>query len=251
MAFVCFVVPSAFAQPDPEVERRSFQVAEGFEVTLWAADPMLAKPVQMNFDTGGRLWVATSETYPQLKPGQVADDKVLVLEDTTGAGKADRTTVFARGLLIPTAVLPVGHDGAYVANSTEILHLRDTDGDGKADESKVLLSGFGTEDTHHIIHTFRWGHDGIFYFNQSVYIHSYVETPWGPRKLRAGGTWAFRPETQRLEVFTRGLINHWGHAWDKYGNSFLTDGAGGEGVNYAFPGACFVSLNDPSPRVIK
>jgi putative heme-binding domain-containing protein len=235
--------------PDPELERASFQVADGFEVSLYAADPMLAKPIQMNFDPAGRLWVATSEIYPQIKPGQAADDKVLVLEDTTGAGRADKVTVFARGLLIPTGVLP-GDGGCYVANSTELLHFRDTDGDGKADERRVVLSGFGTEDTHHIIHTFRWGQDGILYFNQSVYIHSHVETPYGPRRLAAGGTWAFRPETQELGVFSRGLINHWGHAWDKYGDSFMTDGAGDGGIHYAFPGVCFWSLNDQAPRIL-
>src|SRR4051794_9624400 len=241
----------AFAQPapDPELERKSFTVADGFEVSLYAADPMMAKPIQMNFDPAGRLWIATSEIYPQIKPGEVADDKVLVLEDTKGAGRADKVTIFAGGLLIPTGVLP-GDGGCYVANSTEIVHFKDTDGDGKADARRVVLSGFGTEDTHHIIHTFRWGHDGIFYFNQSVYIHSHVETPYGPRRLAAGGTWAYRPETQQLEVFTRGLINHWGHAWDRYGDSFFTDGAGGEGVNFGFPGVAFTSLNDRAPRVL-
>ncbi|MDB5318415.1 MAG: hypothetical protein JWN40_46 [Phycisphaerales bacterium] len=249
--FVFFVVHPALAQPapDPELERKSFTVADGFEVSLYAADPMMAKPIQMNFDPAGRLWVATSEIYPQIKPGQVADDKVLVLEDTDGNHRADKVTVFARGLLIPTAVLP-GDGGAYVANSTEIVHFKDTDGDGKADTSRVVLSGFGTEDTHHIIHTFRWGPDGIFYFNQSVYIHSHVETPWGPRSLAAGGTWAYRPETQQLEVFSRGLINHWGHAWDKYGDSFMTDGAGDGGIHYAFGGVCFWSLNDQAPRIL-
>jgi putative heme-binding domain-containing protein len=242
----------ALAQPapDPEIERKSFRIADGLEVNLWAADPMLAKPVNMNFDPAGRLWVATSEIYPQIKPGEKADDKVLVLEDADGDGKADKTTVFARGLLIPTGVLP-GDGGAYVANSTELLHMRDTDNDGKADASRVVLSGFGTEDTHHIIHTFRWGQDGLFYFHQSVYIHSHVETPYGPRRLAAGGTWTYRPETQRLEIFTRGLINHWGHSWSVYGDSFMTDGAGGDGINYAFPGAAFVSINDQAPRIIR
>lgn len=254
--FVLFVASclrgsTALAQsaPDPELERKAFTVGDGFEVTLFAADPMMAKPIQMNFDPAGRLWVATSEVYPQIKPGQVADDKILVLEDTKGAGKADKVTVFARGLLIPTGVLP-GDGGAYVANSTEIVHFKDTDGDGKADQHRVVLSGFGTEDTHHIIHTFRWGQDGVFYFNQSVYIHSFVETPWGPRHLAAGGTWAYRPDSERLEVFSRGLINHWGHAWDKYGDSFMTDGAGDGGIHYAFPGVCFWSLNDQAPRIL-
>src|SRR5204862_1272665 len=96
--------------PDPELERRALQVADGFEVNLFAADPLLAKPIQMNFDAAGRLWVASSEVYPQIKPGQKADDKILLLEDKDGDGQADRTTVFADGLLIPTGVEP-GHGG--------------------------------------------------------------------------------------------------------------------------------------------
>src|SRR5262249_6582713 len=150
--------------PDPEIERKSFQVADGFEVNLFAADPILAKPLQINFDAAGRLWVASSEVYPPILPGQLADDKVLILQYQDGDGKADKTTVFADGLLIPTGIEP-GDGGAYVANSTELLHLRDSDGDGKADKRRVVLSGFGTEDTHHILHTLRWGPDGLLYFN--------------------------------------------------------------------------------------
>ena len=263
VAIFAFTLP-AFAQrdatvpdPDPEIERKSFQVAEGFEVNLFAGDPMLAKPIQMNFDPAGRLWVASSEVYPQIAPGQKANDKILVLEDQDGDGKADRTTVFADGLLIPTGVVP-GDGGAYVANSTELVHYRDTDGDGKADARNVLLSGFGTEDTHHIIHTFRWGVDGQLYFNQSVYIHSHVETPWGPRRLGGGGIWMFRPESRRLEVFTRGLVNPWGHQIDAWGQHFGTDGAGGEGINFMIPGASYMwtpgesrivaGLNPGSPK---
>src|SRR3954447_14161798 len=99
--------------PDPELERKTFIVAPGFEVNLFAADPLLAKPIQMNFDPQGRLWVASSEIYPQIKPGEKADDKIIVLEDSDGDGKADKTTVFADGLLIPTGVEP-GDGGAYV-----------------------------------------------------------------------------------------------------------------------------------------
>lgn len=230
--------------PDPEVERRSFKVADGFEVNLFAADPLLAKPIQMNFDAAGRLWLACSETYPQIKPGQKANDKVLVLEDSKGVGKADKVTVFADGLLIPTGVEP-GDGGAYVANSTDLVHLADSNGDGKADRRRVVLSGFGTEDTHHILHTLRWGHDGNLYFNQSVYIHSHIETPHGVRRLNAGGVWQFRPDTQRLEVYLRGLWNTWGHHFDRHGQSLLTDGAGGQGVYYGFPGAAY----DPTPEV--
>lgn len=228
--------------PDPELERRELEVAEGFEIQLYAADPLMAKPIQMNFDSRGRLWVASSEVYPQIKPGQVANDKVLVLEDTNHDGQADSTSVFAEGLLIPTGVLP-GDGGCYVANSTELLHLTDTDGDGKADRQRVVLSGFGTEDTHHILHTLRWGPDGALYMNQSIYIHSHIETPHGVRRMNGSGVWRFQPATMELETFTLGLVNPWGHAWSRTGVSFQTDGAGGEGINYTFPG--FVGLTSP------
>lgn len=243
--------------PDPEIERKTFVLPEGFEVNLFAADPMLHKPIQINFDPQGRLWVAASEVYPQIAPGQKANDKILILEDANGDGVADKTTVFADGLLIPTGVEP-GDGGAYVANSTELMHFQDTDGDGKADHSRIVLSGFGTEDTHHILHTFRWGMDGMLYMNQSIYIHSHIETPYGVRRLNAGGIWQFRPETMRTEVFAKGWVNAWGHAFDRWGQSFATDGAGGEGINYVVPGAAYAAaygvprllhgLNPGSPK---
>lgn len=243
--------------PDPEIERKSFKVADGFEVSLFAADPLLAKPIQINFDARGRLWIASSETYPQIKPGQKANDKILVLEDTKGVGKADKVTVFADGLLIPTGIEP-GDGGVYVGASTDLLHLSASKEGGKADRRKVVLSGFGTEDTHHMIHTLRWGHDGNLYFNQSIYIHSHLETPHGPRRLNGGGIWQLRPDTLELEVFMRGLVNGWGHHFDRWGQSFATDGAGGEGVNPVVIGASYVTtpgatrilhgLNPGSPK---
>ncbi len=229
--------------PDPKAEQATFELGAGLEVNLFAAEPMVVKPIQMNWDARGRLWVVGSQMYPQIKPGEKPSDKVYVLEDTDGDGRADKSTVFADGLLIPTAVIP-GDGGAYVANSTELLHLSDTDADGKADKTRVVLSGFGTEDTHHILHTFRWGPDGCLYFNQSIYIHSHIETPHGVRRLRGGGTWRFRPDGLELEVYTRGMVNGWGHAFDRWGQSFMTDGAYGEGINYAFPGAAYYTAVD-------
>ncbi|MEX0742068.1 MAG: PVC-type heme-binding CxxCH protein, partial [Phycisphaeraceae bacterium] len=256
-AMVAAAATPAFAQrhltdipePDAQQQKEMLRLDDNLEVNLFASDPDIAKPIQMNWDPQGRLWVATSSVYPQIRPGEVANDKIIVLEDTTGDGKADKSTVFADGLLIPTGVA-YGHGGVYVANSTELLHLKDTDGDGKADHRRVVLSGFGTEDTHHIIHTFRWGPDGSLYFNQSIYIHSHVETPWGPRRLLAGGIWRLRPDDLKLEVYSRGWVNAWGHVFDKWGQSFVTDGAGGEGINYTFPGAAFVTARG-APRVLR
>ncbi|QMW01591.1 PVC-type heme-binding CxxCH protein [Spirosoma foliorum] len=228
--------------PDPDVKREleSFKVADGFEVTLFAAEPLVAKPIQMNWDADGRLWVVSSTAYPHLKTGEQANDKIFVLEDTDGDGKADKSTIFAEGLITPTGILP-GDGGVYVANSTEILHFADTDGDGKADKKRRILNGFGTADTHHLIHTFRWGPEGLLYFNQSIYIYSHVETPSGIKRLEGGGVWQLNPKHLELDIYAKGLVNPWGLQFDRWGQSFLTDGAGFEGINYAFPGATFLT----------
>ncbi|MEY2981977.1 MAG: hypothetical protein RL562_2204, partial [Planctomycetota bacterium] len=170
--------------PDPSVQAQldGFTVAAGARITLFAAEPLIQKPIHMNWDGEGRLWVVGSSTYPHIEPGQAEADRVYVVEDVDGDGKADKSTVFADDLHIPTAVLP-GDGGVYVINSTELLFLQDTDGDGEADRRTVVLSGFGTEDTHHLVHTLRWGPAGQMWFNQSIYIHSHVETPHGVRRM--------------------------------------------------------------------
>lgn len=222
-------------QPHP-----SFEVAAGLEVSLWAENPLLNKPIQMNFDAQGRLWVASSELYPQIEPGQAATDKIIVLEDTTGAGRADKATVFADGLLIPTGVVP-GDGGCYVAQSTELLFFKDTDGDGKADVKRTVLSGFGTEDAHHNLHTLRWGFDGRLYMVQSIYTRTDTETPHGVVRLKGGGIFRFDPRDQELEILFKGWVNAWGHQFDDFGQAFVTDGAGGAGINYGLPGASYVT----------
>jgi len=229
--------PATPFRPQAPVE---FQADPNLEISLWAENPLLAKPIQMNFDPQGRLWVASSSVYPQIAPGQEEEDKILILEDTNGDGKANKTTVFADGLLIPSAVIP-GDGGAYVGQSTELLHFKDTDGDGVADQKRIVLSGFGTEDTHHTLHTLRWGFDGQLYMNQSIYIHSHLETPHGVMRLNSGGILSLRPATMQMGVLMKGLVNGWGHQFDQWGQSFATDGAGGEGINYVVPGGMYVT----------
>lgn len=237
--------------PDPDVSKQiaGFNLPEGMEINLFASDPMIAKPVQMNWDSRGRLWLVSSGMYPHIIPGAEENDKVLVLEDANSDGVADKSTVFADNLHIPTGVIP-GDGGAYVANSTEILFLKDTDGDLVSDERRTVLSGFGTEDTHHIVHTFEHGPDGMLYFSQSIYIHSHLETPHGVRRLMGGGTWHFRPETQQAEVLYKGLVNPWGFVFDDYGQTFATDGAGGHGINFVFPRSVHVT-SPGAKRILK
>ncbi|MFO0947447.1 MAG: PVC-type heme-binding CxxCH protein [Planctomycetota bacterium] len=236
-----FLVPSGAvaentrAAADPAQELASFKLPEGFEIQLYASDPEIAKPIQMNFDAAGRLWLVTSQSYPQLRPGADPEDKVYVLEDQDGDGKAEKARVFAEGLHIPTGI-EIGDGGIYVGNATELWHLSDTNGDGKADRTRPLLAGFGTEDTHHLIHTFRWGPGGILYFAQAVYIHSHVETPWGVRRMDGGGYWQYRPESAWLKEFVRGMTNSWGIAFDRFGQAFGVDNDN-TSLNYFVPGA--------------
>ena len=221
---------------DPETERKTLQARRRLEINLFAADPMVEKPIEMNWDNRGRLWVATSETYPQVKPGEIPNDKIVILEDTTGTGKADKSTVFADGLFIPTAVVP-GDGGAYVTNSTEIVHFDENPATGKAEHRRVVLAGFGTEDTHHIIHTLRWGSTA-----GSIGISRFTFTATSKRRTAlsrcsaaASGGSSRRPKSSTSSA--AGLVNPWGIVFDRWGRWFETDGAGGEGIDYSFPGA--------------
>ena len=241
------VVPEAPVRTESAVAAKisqaypEFTVADGYEISLWAENPLLHKPTQINFDPSGRLWVASSQTYPQVEVGQTPNDKIIVLEDSDRDGKADKSSVFADGMMMPTAVLP-GDGGVYVGQSTDLLHFKDTNGDGKADVKTRILSGFGTEDTHHNIHTLRRGPDGRLWFNQSIYTRSDVETPGEIFRLKSGGIMRFDPRTSKLESVFYGWCNPWGHQFDRYGQSFVTDGAGGEGINWGVPGAMYFTF---------
>ncbi len=214
---------------DPATERASFRVAPGFDVTLFASEREgVIKPIQIRFDPDGRLFVVGSTVYPQIRPGQAAEDKVIVVEDRDGDGRADRTTVFADGLMIPSG-LEWGHGGVYVGSSTELVHLRDTDGDGRADERTVVFRGFGTGDMHQTINSFAWGPAGELLFSQGLHAESRVETPWGVEELNHAGVWRMWPLQRRLEPFWSGAMgahNPFGNVFDRWGQPFVFAGNG-------------------------
>lgn len=244
IAATAFFIAAASSHPgraaedynDPEAELKTFKVAEGYEVNLFAAEPMIGPPIQIQFDPAGRLWVVCSWTYPQLVPGERPNDKVIILEDTDEDGKADKATDFATGLMHPTGIA-LGDGGAYVGQGTELLHLRDTNGDGTADQTRVVLAGFGTGDTHHNLHTLQWGPGGELFMSQGHNSYSRVETPHGIVTLDRGGLWRFRPEKMILQAFldnSSGPANPWGTGFDRWGQPFMVDGAGW-GFSYLQP----------------
>jgi len=259
----CFVIAasivaietSAFAGDagDPAAELASFEVADGFDVSLFASEKDgVVKPIQIRFDARGRLWVIGSTVYPQIEPGQVPNDKILILEDTDGDGRCDKTTVFADGLMIPTG-LELGDGGAYVGHGTELLHLRDTDGDDKADERRVLLRGFGTGDNHQNINSFRWGPGGELWFSQGLHIHSNVETPWGIVRLDQAGIWRLWPRRLKLEGFygsEHEPQNPWGFVFTDWGEPIVLAGNNSSPI-YPVPGLTVNHRDDAPPLIWK
>ncbi|TWT55341.1 PVC-type heme-binding CxxCH protein [Allorhodopirellula solitaria] len=208
---------------DPASQLANFDLLPGYEVNLFAADPMLANPVHMHWDSRGRLWVACSWAYPQLKPGEIANDKIIILEDTDDDGVADKSTVFADGLYLPTGI-ELANGGCYVAQSPDIFFLKDTDGDDVADVKELVLTGFGIEDSHHSISAWRRGPGGWLYFQEGIFLHAQVETQYGVLRNFNGGVYQFNPRTQELRMFCRGTGgNPWGHVFDRWGQSFMVN----------------------------
>ena len=226
------------ASTAPAEELASFKVADGFEVNLFASEnDGVIKPIQMRWDARGRLWVVGSITYPQLKPGEKPDDRVLILEDTNRDGRADKTTVFADGLLIPTGLELDGAGGCYVSEGTKLWHFRDDDGDGRADQREIVLRGFGTGDNHQNINSFRWSPGGELMFCQGLHTFSRVETPWGIERLDEAGFWRLRPRRLQLEPFFGGAPdpqNPWGWAFTNWGQPLLVAGNNG-GIFHPLP----------------
>lgn len=208
---------------DPASELENFELMDGYEINLFAADPMLANPIHMVWDSRGRLWVACSWAYPQIKPGDVANDKIIILEDTDNDGAADKSTVFADGLYLPTGI-ELANGGCYVGQSPDIYFLKDTDGDDVADVKELALTGFGIEDNHHSISAWRRGPGGWIYFQEGIFLHAQVETQHGLVRNYNGGVYQFNPRTGELKVFVKGTGgNPWGHVFDKWGQSFMVN----------------------------
>ncbi len=207
-------------------------VGKGLKVTLFADEkmfPEMANPVQMAWDAKGRLWVAVWPTYPHWKPGEPYNDKLLILEDTNGDGKADKMTVFADNLQNPTG-FEFYNGGVIVAQAPNLMFLKDTTGDDKADVQKRVIHGLDTADTHHTSNSFVLDPAGSVYFQEGTFHYSQVEDPYGPNKRVANGAvFRYEPRTQKFDVYvTFGFANPHGHVFDKWGQDIVIDGTGAQ-----------------------
>lgn len=203
---------------------QSFTMAPGFKIELFASEkefPDLANPAQIAFDNKGRLWVAVMPTYPHWRPGDPKpNDKLLILEDTNGDGKADKQTIFADNLHIP-AGFELAPEGVYVSQGTNLKLYTDTNGDDKADKVEIVLSGFDDHDTHHVISAFCADESGAIYMGEGIFLHSNVETPYGTVRATHGGFMRYNPQRKMLERSSQvPITNPWGVAFDQWGQNF-------------------------------
>ena len=235
----------------PAQEEKALHVPEGFEVHLFASEPMIHKPVNMAFDERGRLWISSTKEYPysadksrwaDAQGSHIKDstDAIKILEDTDGDGVADKVTVFADGLNIPTGVLPWHRPedkaGCIAWSIPNIWYFADTTGKGVCDKREVLFGPLGYEkDTHGMCSSFRLGLDGWVYathgFNNTSHIKVLPQhfKPAHPGEkpdtldLHSGNVFRFRPDGSHVEIWSWGQVNPFGLCWDKYENLYSAD----------------------------
>jgi glucose/arabinose dehydrogenase len=221
---------SPFKSGDETIQ--AMTVLKGLKVQLFASEkefPELVKPVQMAFDAKGRLWVASWKNYPHWQPKTPMDDKLLILEDTNGDGKADKCTTFAGDLQNPTG-FEFYKGGVLVAQQPNLVFLKDTNGDDKYDVKEVVLHGFDSADTHHAINSFTFDPGGALYMQEGIFHRTQVETPWGPTVRQVdGGVYRFEPRSWKFETYVPfNFPNPHGHVFDYWGRDIVFDATGGQ-----------------------
>ncbi len=209
----------------PEEAAKAMTVPDGFKVTLFAGEPDVHQPIAFAIDDRGRLWVAEAYSYPIRVPEGQARDQILIFEDTDGDGKFDSRKVFADKLNLVSGI-ELGFGGVYVGAAPNLLFLPDADGDDKPDgPPRILLDGWGWQDSHETLNTFTWGPDGWLYGCHGVFTHSKVGKPGTPDAQRVpinAGIWRYHPTRHKFEVFAQGTSNPWGIAFDRNGDLFET-----------------------------
>ncbi len=236
----------------PRESLGTLEVHPEFEVELVAAEPLISKPLNIDWDGQGRLWVVESLEYPEGRKGggpesmysvwQREDDlpkppavdrpgldRISRLEDTDGDGVMDQKHVFGDDLDLATSFC-FYRDGVIVAQPPEILRLRDTDGDGTADRREVLYRGLGTHDTHAVLNNLRWGLDGWIYATHGYSGSPRVTSGDGGVDFGAinSGIVRFRPDGSRIEMVSAKSGNCWGVEITADGELFFTQPTSGD-----------------------
>jgi putative membrane-bound dehydrogenase-like protein len=234
---------AARAQVPPEKALATFRVVDGLGLSLWASEPLFVNPTCMDIDHKGRVWVCESVNYrcklhrrPLRRP---EGDRIVILEDTKGTGRADKATTFYQSpdLLAPLGIAvakdPVGPGyKVFVCQSPDILVFEDKDGDGKADgPPKKLLTGFGGYDHDHGVHGILIGPDMKLYFSVGDQgVRNLQSSDGKGRKwtsnntdCRAGTIWRCDLDGKNLELIAHNFRNEYEPCVDSFGTVFVSD----------------------------
>ncbi len=205
--------------------QRFMQVPAEFEVRLFASEPDIVKPITMAFDERGRLWVVEALDYPnEVLDGNPGDDRIKILEDTNGDGRADKFTVFADHLNIPTSIV-FANGGVIVGGAPNFLFLKDTTGDDKADVRQILSSGWGLRDSHAGPSNLQYGPDNHVW--GVVGYSGFNGTMNGKPMQFTQGPYRFKPDGSGFEYLTTSTNNTWGlgfsETFDVFGSTANND----------------------------
>jgi putative membrane-bound dehydrogenase-like protein len=233
---------------DPAESMKHAQLPRQFELALFAAEPDIAKPIAMAWDHHGRLWIAETTDYPNdLQPAGKGHDRIKICEDTDGDGRADKFTVFADELSIPTS-LCFANGGIVVHQAPDTLFLKDTDGDDQADVRQVLFTGWHTGDTHAGPSNLRWGFDNWLW--GIVGYAGFEGTVGGERHSFRTGFYRFKPDGSKMEFLRNTNNNSWGVGFSEEGIVFGSTANGCPSVYLPVPNRYYEAVRGWSPRVL-
>jgi putative membrane-bound dehydrogenase-like protein len=209
--------------PTPAESLAMITAAEGFEVTLYAAEPDVAQPIAINFDDRGRLWVAESFSYIEWKRN--GRDRILIFEDSDNDGTFDKRTVFwDQGNHV--SGFQVGFGGVWICDAPNLIFIPDADRDDVPDsDPQIVLDGWTTEAEHNFFNGLTWGPDGWLYGRHGIKKPSLVGKPGTPESERlalSSAIWRYHPVRESFEVYAEGTINPWGLDWNQEGQAFIT-----------------------------
>ncbi|MES2921343.1 MAG: PVC-type heme-binding CxxCH protein [Verrucomicrobiota bacterium] len=223
------------------------QVPAGTKLVLFACEPMVKNPIAIDWDERGRAWVVESFGYPNNvpdKPGS-GEDKIKILEDTNGDGKADKMTVFAEGLRHCTTTVFV-KGGVVATDGRDIVYLRDDNNDGKSDTRKVLATGLDIHDTHASTSHFLYGMDNWIYATVG---YSGVDIDLDGKKHKFGSSvFRFRPDLSKLEHLQNTTNNTWGVAFTEEGDVIGSTANNNPSWILSIPAAAYAGSGIEQPK---
>lgn len=229
--------PPQFQEPlSPEQFVKLVQVPVGFEIKLFASEPDINKPIYMSWDERGRLWIAETMDYPNMVRDNKEEgkDMIKILEDTDGDGRADKFTVFADRLNIPTSFAFV-NGGIVVAQAPDFLFLKDTDGDDRADMREKIISGWGTFDTHAGPSNFRYGPDNTIWGTVGYSGFKGIIGEGKDTMRFSQGLYHFTADGEHLEFLGNTSNNTWGLGFSEDFDAFISTANNTHSASYTIP----------------